>query len=131
MPVITHSPTTRNAICTTVASQVDSGTTNTGGRLRILTASDTLLVELILANPSFAAASGGSMQLNNAASGTPVATGTAAWAIFINRNNAEVLRSDVTASGGTGGVTALPSTSITTGVPIALTGTPVTYSAPL
>lgn len=130
MPTITHSTTTRNAICTAVAAQVDFGTTNATGRLRILTSADVLLVEIILANPSFATPSGGSMQINAAAAATPVATGTAAWASFVNRNNAEVLRSDVTASGGGGGVTSLPSTTVTTGVPIALTGTPITYSAP-
>jgi len=131
MPQTSHSLRTRNSICAAVSTDTNSGTGTAAGRLRIENSSNVLLVEFILSNPAFGTPTGGSMTLNNAAAGTPVASGTAAWARFIDRDGGLVVQTDVTGSGGTGGVTSLPTTTITTGVPVALTGTPVTYSAPL
>lgn len=70
------------------------------------------------------------MQLNISGASVPTVSGVAAWGEIVDRDGSLVVRTDVTVSGGGGGLTALPTTTITAGVPLALTGSPLSYSAP-
>ena len=130
MATLVHSPAVRNAQCTALTTQLESGSTNPTARLRILDASDTLLVEIVLSSPAFSSPSGGTITLQTAQVAFPVANGTAAEAVFVNKSATEVLRVDVTDNTGTGGFFSVPTTTITTGLPFALSGSPFTYSAP-
>ena len=132
------SDSVRNAKVDAAVDKLDVGTGTAGGTIKIYTgsqpatpataASGTLLATVVLPNPAFGSASGGSATLNDPASVNAVATGTAGWARFADRDGAVVFDGDVTATGG-GGVVTLSSTSLTSGGPVDITGG--TYSQPM
>jgi hypothetical protein len=132
------SDSVRNAKVTAATGKLDVGTGTAGGTIKIYTgtqpatpataASGTLLATVVLANPAFGAASGGSAALTDPSSVNAVATGTAGWARFADRDGAVVFDGDVTATGGSGVVT-LSSTSLTSGAPVDISGG--TYSQPM
>jgi len=129
MPEVSHGVDTRNDICLAVAARINFGTTVTLPRLAVFSAANVLLVEIPLSASSFATPASGSMTLNASQVGIAVATGVAAQGRFTNRNNVVCLIGDITNPAGTGAIVSLPTTSITSGAPIALSGAPITYSA--
>jgi hypothetical protein len=132
------SDSARNAKVDAAVDKLDVGTGTAGGTIKIYTgsqpatpataASGTLLATVVLANPAFGSASGGSATLTDPASVNAVATGTAGWARFADRDGAVVFDGDVTATGG-GGVVTLSSTSLTSGAAVDITGG--TYTQPM
>jgi hypothetical protein len=136
--VATHSTTLRNAQANTLGAAVDAG--SGAGRLRIYTgskpaspasaATGTLLVDFTLNDPSFDTASSGVATLDvtpSISDSSADATGTAGYARFADSDGNGVLDCSVTATGGGGEVT-LNTTSVTSGVVVALTG--FTYTVP-
>lgn len=129
---------TRTAKANAAVDLLDVGTGTAGGTIKIYTGSQpatpatapsgTLLATVVLANPAFGAASAGVATLTDPASVNAVATGTAGWARFADRDGAAVMDGDVTATGG-GGVVTLSSTSLTSGSPVDITGG--TYTQPM
>ena len=132
------SDSVRNAKVSAAVGKLDVGTGTTGGTIKIYSgaqpatpataASGTLLATVLLANPAFGAASGGSASLTDPASVNAAASGTAGWARFCDRDGNAVFDGDVTATGG-GGVVTLSSTALTSGSPVDITGG--TYSQPM
>ena len=132
------SDSVRNAKVDAAVDKLDVGTGTAGGTLKIYTgtqpatpataASGTLLVTVVLPNPAFGSASGGSATLNDPASVNAVASGTAGWARVADRDGNVVFDGDVTAT-GSGGVVTLSSTALTSGAPVDITGG--TYSQPM
>lgn len=132
------SDSVRNAKVDAAVDKLDVGTGTAGGTIKIYSgsqpatpatsASGTLLATVVLANPAFGSASSGSASLTDPASVNAVATGTAGWARFADRDGAVCFDGDVTATGG-GGVVTLSSTSLVSGSPVDITGG--TYSQPM
>jgi len=133
----------RNAMADQVGATIDAG--SGAGKLRIYTGtqpatpatspSGTLLVEIDLNDPSFAAASSGSaaLDVSPALSGTGVAAGTAGWARFLTSTEAAatglgVIDGSVTATGGGGDVT-VSTTTVSIGLTVSITSASVTAPA--
>ena len=98
--------TTVNALRTSKAQQikdaVDAGTTNAAGKIVIMTGADATIVELTLSNPAFGAITDGVMSLNTVTNGTSILADTAALFKIVDRDENEVYRGTVTATGGGG-----------------------------
>ena len=132
------SDSVRNAKADAAVDKLDVGTTAAGGSIKIYTGSQpatpatsatgTLLATVVLVNPAFGSASAGVATMADPASVNAVATGTAGWARFADRDGAVCFDGDVTATGG-GGVVTLSSTSLTSGGPVDITGG--TYTQPM
>lgn len=126
-----QSDSVRTAKADAAVDKLDVGTGTAGGTIKIYTgaqpatpataASGTLLATVVCANPAFGAASAGVATLNDPASVNAVATGTAGWARFADRDGAVCFDGDVTATGG-GGVVTLSTTSLVSGSPVDITG---------
>jgi hypothetical protein len=128
----------QNGAADGLAGKINVGTTNTTGRLRIYTgtkpganntATGTLLVEIPLQNPAYAASASGTAAL----AGTPlsaaaVAAGVAGWFRLVNRDVAGVLDGTVTATGGGGDLT-LDNTNIATGQTVSVSSLNLTEPA--
>lgn len=116
----------QQAAADAVVDQIDLGTGDTEGKLRIYTgtqpadadtaASGTLLVEIDLANPAYGAAntSGTAALSGTPLSGTGAADGDAGWFRIVNRDATTVFDGEVTATGGSGELE-LDNVSIATG----------------
>ncbi|NUO35511.1 MAG: hypothetical protein HOQ27_10685 [Dermatophilaceae bacterium] len=132
------SDSVRNAKVDAAVGKLNAGVGTTGGTIKIYSgaqpatpataATGTLLATVLLANPAFGAAAGGSASLTDPASVNAAATGTAGWARFTDRDGNAVFDGDVTATGG-GGIVTLSSTALTSGAPVDITGG--TYSQPM
>lgn len=86
-----------------ITDKVDAGTTNAEGKLLIRSGAGTLLVEIVLQNPAFAAGSGSVRALQGTPlSGTVVADGTAALAQVVDRDEVVVFEGPTTVIGGSG-----------------------------
>lgn len=126
---LTHVTAIRNSLADLVVDALDLGSTDATGDIQIATSTafSTILATLTFANPAFGSATGGTATANAIVSDTNAAnTGTAASFRLRDRNNAEVLRGTVTATGG-GGDIQLSSTSITAGDTVSITS--LTYTA--
>jgi hypothetical protein len=128
---LTHTTAVRNGLADYISTQVNAGTPP--GKLKIYKTSidnptDTnLLVALLFSTSSFAAASGGVITANAIATVNATAAGTAAFFIFTNAANTEILRGTVTATGGGGDIT-ITNTNIAVNDPISVTS--LTWTAP-
>ena len=114
---LTLSVTARNAACDAVVDLLDTGATDATGDLTINAdsagAPGTVLVTVNLQNPAFGNAASGTASANGLPlQGTVTNSGTAAWFVVRDRNNAEVFRGTVTATGG-GGDMEISNTSLT------------------
>ncbi len=128
---LTHVTALRNTLANAIKTAADAGTTDANGDLQIATSSafTTILATLNFANPAFATAASGTITANAIASDTNAAnTGTAANFRIRDRDNAEVLRGTVSATGG-GGDIQLSSTAITAGDTVSITSLTYTASA--
>jgi hypothetical protein len=126
---LTHVTALRNSLADLIADAIDVGSTDANGDLQIATSSafTTILATLQFANPAFGAASGGTATANAIAADTNAAnTGTASNFRIRDRNNTEVVRGTVSATGG-GGDIQLSSTSITATDTVSITS--LTYTA--
>ena len=126
---LTHIAALRNALADLVVDAIDVGATDPNGDLQVATsvAFSTILATLQFAATAFGAASSGTATANAIASDTNAAnTGSAVSFRLRDRNNAEVLRGTVTATGG-GGDIQLSSTGITAGDTVSITS--LTYTS--
>ena len=123
---LTHSTAVRNGLADYVTSQIDSGTTDASADLVFMTSADVAVATCVMSNPSFGAAANGTATANAITDDTNAAGGTAALFKIQNRDNVEVLRGTVTATGG-GGDIELSSTNIGAGDTVSVTS--LTYTA--
>ncbi len=120
----------RNAAVNAWTALIDAG--SGAGKLRIYTGSQpaggpgdaatgTLLVEIPLADPSFAAASGGSASadIDPVPSASASNTGTAGWGRILDSNNTAIIDGSVSASGG-GGDFIVNTTAVSSGLAVSL-----------
>lgn len=124
---ITHVTSVRNGLADYTVDQIDVGTTDANGDLVIATSGDVEVATLACSAPAFGAASSGTATANAISDDTNATGGTAAVHWFQNKDNAEVFRGSVTATGG-GGDLELSSTSIGAGDTVSVSS--YTYSAP-
>lgn len=86
-----------------ITDKVDVGTANPEGKILIKSGAGTLLVEIVLANPAFAAGSGSVRSLQGTPlSGTVVADGIAALGQVVDRDETVIFEGPVTVIGGSG-----------------------------
>jgi hypothetical protein len=86
-----------------ITDKVDLGTTNPEGKLLIRSGAATLLVEVVLANPAFTTGTGSERNLLGVPlTGTVVATGIAALAQIVDRDENVVFEGSTTVLGGGG-----------------------------
>jgi hypothetical protein len=133
----------RNAMVGQISTLVDGG--SSAGRLRVYTGSQpagpgtapsgTLLLDIALNDPAFGSPATGTITAaqSPALSGTGAANGTAGWFRLLDSTEAAgsglgVVDGDVTATGG-GGNLQLSTTSISTGLSVAITSLTVTQPA--
>ena len=84
-----------------ITDKVDAGTTNPEGILRIKSGAGTPLVDIVLANPAFAAGIGSIRDLLTVPlQGTATASGTAALAEMLDRDLGVVFTGTVSVLGG-------------------------------
>ena len=84
-----------------ITDKVDAGTTNPEGILRIKSGAGTPLVDIVLANPAFAAGTGSIRDLLTVPlQGTATASGTAALAEMLDRDLGVVFTGTVSVLGG-------------------------------
>jgi hypothetical protein len=101
---LTHSTARRNALADSVVDAVDVGTTNATGRLVFMTSGDVEVATLNLSNPAAGAASSGTATYSAITSDTSATGGTVARFKIINRDETEIYRGSVTATGGGGDI---------------------------
>jgi hypothetical protein len=124
---LTHTTAVRNVLADATVDAIDAGATDTTGDLIIMTSGDVEVATLTwTATPAFGAASGGTATMNAINDDTSATGGTAALFKFQNRDNVEIFRGTVTATGGGGDLT-LSSTSV--GATDTVSITSFTYSA--
>lgn len=123
---LTHTTAIRNGLADYTVDAIDGGTTDANGDLVIMTSGDVEVSTHALANPSFGAASSGTATANAISDDTSATGGTAALFKFQNRDNTEIFRGTVTATGG-GGDLELSSLAIGAGDTVSITS--FTYSA--
>lgn len=127
----------RNAAAAAIAALVDAGPGPGVIQIRTGTqpttgddaATGTLLATVTLADPSFGAASAGTVTLQGTSlSTTGVAAGTAGWFRVLDSTGATVLDGSVTATGG-GGQLELSTTTISIGLTVQVTSGSLTMPA--
>jgi len=126
---LTHVAALRNTLANAAVDAIDVGSTDASGDIQIATSSafSTILATLLFSATAFGAASAGVATANAITADTNAAnSGTAANFRFRDRDNNEVLRGTVSATGG-GGDIQLSSVGITAGDTISITS--MTYTA--
>jgi len=101
---LTHSTAQANAIANLTVDALDAGTTNPNARLVFMTAGDATVATLNFANPAFGDAAAKVATANAIASDTNAVGGTIALFKVTDRDNVEVYRGTVTATGGGGDI---------------------------
>ena len=124
---LTHATAARNASANAVVDLLDAGATDANGDLVIMTSADAAVATLALSNPAFGNAAAGVATANAISDDTNAAGGTAALFKLQDRDNVEVVRGTVTATGG-GGDIELSSTNISAGDTVSISS--LTYTAP-
>lgn len=117
--------TTKNTIVDAVVDSIDLGTTDANGDLVLMTGADAEVATLALSNPSFGAAAAGVASADAISDDTDATGGTVALFKFQNRDNVEVLRGTVTATGGGGDLT-LSSVTVGAGDTVSISSFTVT-----
>ena len=124
---ITHVTAVRNSLANLVVDAIDLGSADSTGDLIIMTSGDVEVATLVFLNPAFGAAGSGTSTANAITSDTSATGGTAALFKIQDRDNAEIFRGTVTATGG-GGDIELSSVSIGASDTVAISS--FTYTAP-
>lgn len=126
-----YNTTLRNTRLNAITTDIDKGAG--AGKLRIYDGTrpatggtaTTLLAELTFSDPSFPAASGGSITASSITGDTSAdATGTATWFRIVDSNNVFVMDGNV---GTSGSDLNLNSTSISTGIAVDVTSFVITH----
>lgn len=119
---------TKNAILDTYTARINSGSTNPTAAIKFYTAGQaTLLGTVLLANPPFPAAAGGSMTASPTTRDEAAdATGTAAIAVFVNRSDTAIITGTVTDEAGNGDVR-LKTTAVVVGQPFEISSIAFTH----
>lgn len=133
----------RNAMVDAARALLDAG--SGAGKIRIYTGSQpaggpgaaatgTLLVEIALSDPAYAAAASGAAAIDTdpALTGIASATGTAGWARLLDSDNTAVIDASVTATGGGGNITiddGNGGADIETGASVTITSLPLSVAA--
>ncbi|MFA5712416.1 hypothetical protein [Mycolicibacterium sp.] len=123
---LTHSTAVRNAATNAVVDLLDAGSADANGDLVFMTSGDAEVATLGLSATAFGAASSGTATANSIANDTSATGGTAALFKLQDKDNTEVLRGTVTASGA-GGDIELSSTGIGAGDTVSVSS--LTYTA--
>jgi len=124
---ITLTTAARNAAANAVVDLLDAGSGDANGDLVIMTSGDVEVATLAFSNPAFGAAATGVATADTITSDTDATGGTAAKFKVQDRDNTEVFRGTVTATGG-GGDLELSSTSIGAGDTVGVSS--FTYTQP-
>lgn len=123
---LTHITAVRNGMADYVVDLIDVGSTDVQGDLVFMTSGDVEVATLAASIPAFGAAAAGTATAAAISDDTSATGGTVALFKIQDRNNAEVFRGTVTATGG-GGDIELSSVSIGAGSTVSMTS--LTYSA--
>tara|TARA_R100001086_G_scaffold245696_1_gene176939 strand:+ start:538 stop:924 length:387 start_codon:yes stop_codon:yes gene_type:complete len=100
---LTHVTAVRNALADEVVDRIDVGTADTEGDIEIQDSGNSTLCVIDLANPAFGAASSGVATAQSLpVEGTCTGAGDADHFLVRDRDNAEIFRGTVTATGGGG-----------------------------
>ena len=126
---ITLSTNTRNIATDSIVDLIDLGTINPTGSINIYTSGlIILLVTLNFSNPAYGNSLNGRATGNPVANGVALASGTASIFTVVDRDDAEVFRGTVSATGG-GGDIELSSILIATSQIISISSTTFTMPA--
>ena len=125
---ITHSTAARNAAADAVTALLDAGSTNPNGQMIIRTAAEAPLATINHSATAYGAAVGGVCTAGALTDDTNANAGTAAIVTEEDRDNTEVWRGTVTATGG-GGDLELSSIAIGAGDTVSISS--ATYTAPV
>ena len=123
---LTHVTAVRTVLADACVDRIDLGSTDAQGDLVIMTSGDVEVATLACSNPAFGAAASGTATASAISDDTSATGGTAARFKFQDRNNGEVFRGSVTATGG-GGDIELDNVTVGAGVTVSITS--LTYSA--
>lgn len=123
---ITHETAVRNGLADFIDDEVNTGTTNLGGRVIFQTSAAGEVATLEFSDPAFGAASSGVITANSISDDTNATGGEVDNFIITDRDNTTVLSGTVTATGG-GGDIELSSTTIGAGDTVSITS--LTYEA--
>lgn len=106
---LTHTTAARNAAADAVVDLIDVGTTDANGDLVIMTSGDVEVATLAMTAPAYGAAGAvvaGRADSATISDDTSATGGTAALFKVQNRDNTEIFRGTVTATGGGGDIEA-------------------------
>lgn len=124
---ITHVTAIRNTVANAVVDAIDAGTTDATGDLVHMTSGDVEVATLAMSNPAFGAAAAAIATASAISDDTSATGGTVALFKLQDRDNGEVLRGSVTATGGGGDIEL---SSIIVGATDTVSMTSLTYTAP-
>ena len=123
---ITHTTAVRNSLAGVISNAVDAG--SGPGQLVFMTSGDVEVATLTMSDPSFGAASTGTITANAITSDTNATGGTVALFKIQDSDGTEVIRGTVTATGG-GGDIELSSLAVSAGDTVELSSFSYTASA--
>lgn len=123
---ISHETAVRNALADLIDDEVNTGTTNPGGRVVFQTAAEAEVATLEFSDPAFGAASNGVITANSISDDTNATGGEVDNFIITDRDATTILSGTVTGNGG-GGDIELSSTTIGAGDTVSITS--LTYEA--
>ena len=123
----THTTAVRSGISDYVVDLLDGGTTDATGDLVFMTSGDVEVATLALSNPAFGNAASGVATANAISSDTNATGGTTALYKMQNRDNTEIFRGSVTATGGGGDIEL---SSVVIGASDTVSMSSFTYTAP-
>lgn len=123
---LTHVTAVRNGLADYTVDLLDIGSADAQGDLVIMTSGDVEVATLALSNPAFGAAAAGTATASAISDDASATGGTAALFKLQDRDNGEVVRGTVTATGG-GGDIELSSVTIGAGSSVSMSS--LTYSA--
>ena len=99
---ITLTTATRNVADNAIVDSIDAGATDANGDLVLMAAGDVEVATLALSNPAFGSAVNGVATANAITDDVNATGGTVVAFKLQDRNNTEILRGSVTATGGGG-----------------------------
>lgn len=127
---LTHIGSTRNVVADAVVDLIDVGSTDANGDLEYMTSGDVEVATLAFANPAFGASGtpDGQADANAIVDDSSATGGTIALFKLQDRDNGEVLRGSVTATGGGGDIEL---SSVVVAATDTVSTSSMTYTAPV
>jgi len=123
----THTTAIRNGLADYAVDSIDTGTGDATGDLVFMTAGDVTVATLAFSNPAYGDASVGVATAATISSDPSAVGGTVALYKVQNRDNTEVFRGSVTATGGGGDIEL---SSVAVGATDTVSVSSLTYTAP-